>query len=63
MPCGWGGNRKSGVALVMRQTSMVYLPADYRFKKQMSISPTLLMEYGTLYLLHQTVQIVKPTCN
>ena len=26
MPCGWEGNRRSGVALAVRQTSVVYPP-------------------------------------
>ena len=30
MPCGWEGNRRSGVALAMRQTSVVYPPTGSR---------------------------------
>jgi len=32
MPCGWEGKRRSGVALVMRHTPVVYLPMRSRPK-------------------------------
>jgi len=34
MPCGWEGNRRSGVALVMQQTSVVYPAVGSRPKKE-----------------------------
>ena len=33
MPCSWRGNRRSGVALAMSQTSMVYPPTGSQPKK------------------------------
>jgi len=48
MPCGWEGNRRSGVALVMHhriQWFIIHLRAQGDERP-----PTLLMRYGTLYL-------------
>jgi len=58
MPCGWEGNRRSGVALAMRhsQSSVVYTPTgdDHR------------SWYGTLYLFsvsRSRVTVVALTTN
>jgi len=51
MPCGWGGNRRSGVALVMRHRLRWFIPLQaHDLKKEMSTQPTLLVGYGTLYI-------------
>ena len=43
MSCGWEGNRRSGVALTMRQRLQWFIHLRAH-------DPTLLMGYGTLYL-------------
>jgi len=43
MPQGWEGNRRSGVTLAMRQTSVVYPPmGSMAYGREMSTLPTLL---------------------
>jgi len=56
MPCGWEGSRRSGVALAvlhrLHGLSTYELTANGR---KMSSPPTLIIEYGTLYLLPQAL--------
>ena len=48
MPCGWGGNRKFGVALAMRHRLQWFIQLGLTAQeREMSSSPTLLTEYGT----------------
>jgi len=48
MPCGWEGNRRSGVALAMRQTSAIYPPTGLRPQKgRRAPRLALLMGYAT----------------
>ena len=49
MPCGWEGNRRSGVALAMRHRLQwfIYLWAHGPRKGD---EPTLLTAYGTIHL-------------
>jgi len=48
MPCGWGGDRRSGIALAMchRLQWFIYLRA-HGLRKGDAHPPTLLMGYGT----------------
>jgi len=48
MPCGWEGNRRSGVALAMRHRLQwfIHLRA-HGLDREMSTLPTLLTGYGT----------------
>jgi len=47
MPCGWEGNRRSGVALAARHRLQLFI---HGLRKGDKRPPTLLMRYGTLYL-------------
>jgi len=52
MPCGWEGNRRSGVALAMRHRLQWFIHLrTHGLDKQMSTPPTLLVWYDTLYLV------------
>jgi len=48
MPCGWEGNRRSGIALAMRHRLQwfIYLRA-HGLDREMSTPTALLMGYGT----------------
>ena len=50
MPCGWEGNRRSGITLAMhhRLQWFIHLWA-HGLDMEMSTPPTLLVGYGTLY--------------
>jgi len=49
---GWQGNRRSGVALAMRQSIVVYPPTGLTaYESEMSTPPTLLRSMALLYLL------------
>ena len=51
MPCGWGGNRRSGVALAAMRHRLqwfIHLRA-HDLDREMSTPPTLLIAYGTLF--------------
>jgi len=52
MPCGWEGNRGSGVALAMRHRLQwrIHLLA-HGLDREMSTPPTLLVGCGALYVL------------
>jgi len=51
MPCGWKGNRRSGVALAMRHRLQWFIQLGVLGLRKVMITPsTLLMEYGSLYL-------------
>jgi len=53
MPCGWEGNRRSGVALAMRhrlQWLIIHIFGHAAQGREISTPPTVLMGYGTLYL-------------
>jgi len=52
MPCGWEGNCRSGVALVMRHRLQwfIHLRAYGLLKADESTPPTFLVGYDTLYL-------------
>jgi len=50
MPCGWEGNRGSGVVLAMRHRAMVYPPVWAHplkpIESEMRTPPTLLTGHG-----------------
>ena len=52
MPCGWEGNRRSGVALAMRHRLQwfIHLRA-HGLDMEMSTQPTLLMGHSTFTFL------------
>jgi len=52
VPCGWEGNRRSGVALATRHSLQwfIHLRA-HGLDREMSTPPTLFTGYGTLSLL------------
>ena len=51
MPCGWEGNRRSGVALAMRHRLQWFIQLRaHGLDRQMSTPPTLLTGHVTLYL-------------
>jgi len=51
MPCGWEGNRRSGVALAMRHRLQWFIQLRaHGLDREMSTPPTLLTRHDTLYL-------------
>jgi len=50
MSCDWEGNRRSSVALAMRNRLKWFI----HLRAQGSTPPTLFMRYGTLYLYIRT---------
>ena len=48
MPCGWEGNRRSGVAVAMRHRLQWFIhPRAHGLDREMSTPPTLLTGHGT----------------
>ena len=56
MPCGWEGNRMSGVAMAMRHRLQwfIHLPA-HGLRKGDEHRPTLLVKYGPIYIQYTAV--------
>ena len=51
MPCGWEGNRRSGVALGVRHRLQWFIHLQaHGLDRETSTPPTLLTRYGKLYL-------------
>ena len=51
MPCGWEGNRRSGVALAMRHRLQWFIHLQtHGLDREMSTPPTLLTGHDTLCL-------------
>ena len=48
MPCGWGGNRRSGVALAMRHRLQIFIQLRTHRLRKGNEHPAV--EYGTLYV-------------
>ena len=48
MPCGWEGNRRSGVALAMRHRLQWFIHLRAHSLREMSTPPTLLIVYDIL---------------
>jgi len=48
MPCGWGGNRRSGVALAMRHRLQIFIQLRTHRLRKGDEHPAV--EYGTLYV-------------
>ena len=50
MPCGWEGNRRSGVAVAMRHRLQWFITYGLKaYEREMSTPPTVLVGYGTLF--------------
>ena len=55
---GWEGNRRSGVALAMRQTVVVYAPTgSMAYEREMSTPSTLLVYGSPLPLLFVSIVV------
>jgi len=58
MPCGWEGNRRSGVALAMCHRLQWFIDLRaHGLDREMSTPPALLTQYGTLTYQYVTVQL------
>jgi len=52
MPCRWEDNRRFGVTLAMRHRLQWFIHLQaHDLDREMSISPTLLMGYGTFIIM------------
>jgi len=56
MPCGWEGNRRSGVAMAMRRRLQwfIHLRA-HGLRKGDEHPPTLVVKYGPIYIQYTAV--------